>query len=188
MGSHGNQTLVEAIRVVPLPAGAPDGAVAIAVETSLGTDIVISMLNPAEITVPTVIGDVSTDGRLAVILSAEGSPVSACLTGGTHLSAPDLDLTAPRAVLSGRILGRGSDRGRSWFDIDADPSDLQLLNGQTLFAIKGDARHGYQIRGIESAAEGCRVFTKLNSNGFEARAADHWDLPVTISLPAGSDQ
>ncbi len=180
VGSRGPQTLLKAIRVLPLPAGAPDDAVAIAVQTAHGVDIVISMLDPAAITVPTDVGDVSTDGRLAALLAEDGHPSSACLIGGTRLSAPGLGLTAPKAVLRGRILSSGSAAGHSYFDIDGELPEIQGLRGQTLFAIDDDARHGYLIREVEPAGGGRRVFTKCDHRGFEARPAKTWELPVTV--------
>jgi hypothetical protein len=178
-GSPNGQSLIESIHTLELPADAPADAFAIAVKTTHGTDIVISMLNPAPITVTTDLGDVTTDGQLAAIVTTEGHPSSACLIGGTHLSAPDLALTAPHAILNGRILSTGSDRGRSWFDIDAQPSELQPLTNHTLFAIDNEARHGYLIRGVEPVDGGSRIFTKRDHQGFEARNAQRWELPVT---------
>ncbi|MEE2752388.1 MAG: hypothetical protein VX910_00280, partial [Candidatus Latescibacterota bacterium] len=99
--------------------------------------------------------------------------------GGTHLSTPDLSLTTPRAVLSGRILSSGSRAGDSWFDIDAEPSALQHTQGQTLFSINDGNQHGYPIRGTESVSNGCRLFTKRDHVGFEARNAKRWEIPVT---------
>jgi hypothetical protein len=186
VGSRGDQSLLEAIRVLPLPANAPDGAVAIAIQTAHGADIVISMLNPAAITVHTDIGDVSTDGRLTAILTADGRPSSACLVGGTGLSAPGLDLTVPNAILSGRILSAGSGNGHSYFDIECDMPDINALPGQTLFAIDGGTKHGYPILEIEPADAGCRVFTKRDHRGFEARPAEGWVLPVTAVWDAVS--
>jgi hypothetical protein len=179
-GSRGDQTLLKSIHVLRLPDSAPDGAVAIAVQTAHGTDIVISMLNPTMIIVPTDIGDVSTDGQITAILTADGAPSSACLIGGTSLSAPGLDLTAPNAVLSGCILSTGSSNGDSYFDIDCEVSQIQALKGQTFFAIDDDTRHGYALRKIESTDAGCRVFTKHDHRGFEARSAKLWELPVTV--------
>ncbi|OGG54659.1 MAG: hypothetical protein A3F84_13850 [Candidatus Handelsmanbacteria bacterium RIFCSPLOWO2_12_FULL_64_10] len=186
VGSRGRQTLLKAIRVLPLPADAPEGAVAIAVRTAHGVDIVISTLDPAAITVPTDVGDVSTDGRLAAILTEDGPPSSACLIGGTSLSAPGLNLTAPNAVLSGRILSSGSGGGHSYFDIDCDRPEIQGLRGQTLFATDDGARHGYLIRAVEPADAGRRVFTKRDHRGFEARPAKTWELPVTAFWDAGT--
>jgi hypothetical protein len=93
---------------------------------------------------------------------------------------PGLDLTAPSAILSGSILSIGASNGNSYFDIDCEMSEIQTLEGQTLFAIDDDTRHGYAIRKIESIDAGCRVFTKCGHCGFEARSAKRWELPVTV--------
>ncbi|MDP6040624.1 MAG: heparinase II/III family protein [Candidatus Latescibacteria bacterium] len=179
-GSRGDESLLKSIHILPLPESAPNDAVAIAVQTVHGIDIIISMMDPAEITVPTDIGDVSTDGRVTAVLTGDESPSSACLIGGTSLSMPGLDLTAPSAILSGSILSIGASNGNSYFDIDCEMSEIQTLEGQTLFAIDDDTRHGYAIRKIESIDAGCRVFTKCGHCGFEARSAKRWELPVTV--------
>jgi hypothetical protein len=177
VGNHGEQTLLKSIHI--LPTDAPDGTVAIAIQTAHGTDIVISQLNPTAITVPTDIGDISTDGQITAILNTDGTPSSACLMGGTSLSAPNLELTAPNAVLGGQILSTGSDNGHSYFNIDCDMPQIQALQGHTFFAIDDNTKHGYPILDIESTDVGCRVFTKRNHQGFEARTATQWELPVT---------
>lgn len=176
-GQNGDPSLIESVRVLPFRDNAD--ACAIAVITSHGTDVVISSLNPKAVTISTDLGDVQTDGQLAAILTADGRPSSAILIGGTHLSTPDLSLTTPRAVLSGRILSSGSRAGDSWFDIDAEPSALQHTQGQTLFSINDGNQHGYPIRGTESVSNGCRLFTKRDHVGFEARNAKRWEIPVT---------
>jgi hypothetical protein len=178
-GQKGDPSLIESVRVLPFRDDADADACAIAVTTSHGTDVVISSLNPKAVTISTDLGDIQTDGQLAAILTADGRPSSAILIGGTHLSTPDLSLTTPRAVLSGRLLSTGSRAGDSWFDIDAEPSALQHAQGQTLFSINDGNQHGYPIRGTESVADGCRLFTKRDHVGFEARNAKRWEIPVT---------
>jgi hypothetical protein len=181
VGQQSGQALVQEIDVLPLPADAPADAVAVSVRTAHGTDVVISALTPAPFTVVTNLGEVSTDGRLAAIVTEAGQPSAACLTGGAQLSAPGVELTAPAATLEGRILATGASHGSAWFDVDAEPGVLQALEGQTLFAIGTDgARHGYAIRAVEPTQAGCRVFTKRDQKGFEARQAERWDLPVTV--------
>ncbi|MDA0745058.1 MAG: heparinase II/III family protein [bacterium] len=181
IGSQKKQTLLKSIHVLPLPDDAPDNTVAISVQTAHGTDIVISMLNPAPITLSTDIGNISTDGQLTAILTTDGMPSSACLIGGTNLSATGLELTTPNAILNGRILSAESRDGHSYFDIDGNIPNAQSLQGQTLFTIDSNTRHGYPILKIEPADTGYRVFTKRNNRGFEARPAKHWELPVTVS-------
>jgi hypothetical protein len=183
-GSPRGRSLIKSVDILALPSGAPESTVAVAVRTLEGTDIVISSLQPGAVTYATDMGEVTTDGCLAAVLTAGSGPSSACLVGGTQLSAPGVDLRSTSGVLSGTIVARGSDRGRSWFDIDADAALIEPLVGQTLFTIQEDARHGYAIRAVEPLDRGCRVFTKLDQQGFEAREAHTWDLPVTTTWQA----
>ena len=115
-------------------------------------------------------------------MSTDGGASSACLIGGTRLSTADIDLSVPEATLSGRVLTNGSRNGQSYFDIDCHTSKIESMKGQTLFALEGATRHGYPIRGIESIETGTRVFTKRDHQGFEARAAERWELPVTATV------
>ena len=181
-GYRDGQSLVRTIEILPLPDNAPDDAIAIAVETNQGTDIVIGMLTSEPITVTTDLGEVSTDGQLSAIMSTDGGASSACLIGGTRLSTADIDLSVPEATLSGRVLTNGSRNDQSYFDIDCHTSQIESMKGQTLFALEGATRHGYPIRGIESIETGTRVFTKRDHQGFEARAAERWELPVTATV------
>jgi hypothetical protein len=179
-GSYAGKSLVKGIEMLPLPEDAPDDAVAIAIETETGVDIVISMLSPAPITVTTPMGDISTDVRLATVLTNGGTPSSACLVAGTTLSGEGLAFTSIDAVLSGEILSNKSENGNSWFDIDLDGSEAQAYRGQTLFSLDGNTRHGYLIREVEPSNSGTRIYTKCDNQGFEARAAQRWELPTTI--------
>ncbi|MBT3603055.1 MAG: hypothetical protein HN521_08305 [Candidatus Latescibacteria bacterium] len=183
VGSQGEQSLIKSIQV--LPTSSSDDAVAISVQTSQGTDIIISQLNPTDITRSTDQGDISTDGKIAVIQTGGKSPGSACLIGGTNLSAPNVELSAPNAVLGGRILSNGSINGQSYFDIDCDMPKIQDAEGQTFFAIDDTNKHGYAILKIESTVTGCRIYTKQDHQGFEARSANRWELPVTVFNTTG---
>ncbi len=184
VGNQGKQTLVKSIQVLPLPSNAPQDAIAIAVQTAHGTDIVVSQLQTTPITLSTEVGDITTDARLATLLINNGSPSSASLTGGTNLSTTNIELTAPNATLSGRILSNESLNGNSYFDLDSNLPHIQNLQGQTLFAIDDTNKHGYPIRHIEPTNTGCRVFTKHNHQGFEARHATRWEIPVTTTWSA----
>lgn len=179
VGSRGEQTLIKSIQILPLPNNAPQDAIAIAVQTSQGTDIIISQLHTNPMTISTGLGDITTDGRIATLISNNNTPTSASLMGGTNLSAPNIELTAPNAVFGGRILAHASKDGNSYFDLDCDMPHIQSLQGQTFFAIDNANKHGYPIRHIETTDTGCRIFTKQNHQGFEARLATHWEVPVT---------
>ncbi|MGA1196239.1 MAG: heparinase II/III domain-containing protein, partial [Candidatus Latescibacterota bacterium] len=181
VGNQGKQTLVKSIQVHPLPSNAPQDAIAIAVQTAHGTDIVISQLQTTPITLSTEVGDITTDARLATLLINNGSPSSASLTGGTNLSTTNIELTAPNATLSRRILSNESLNGNSYFDLDSNLPHIQNLQGQTLFAIDDTNKHGYPIRHIEPTNTGCRVFTKHNHQGFEARLFDAPSIHATSS-------
>jgi hypothetical protein len=61
---------------------------------------------------------------------------------------------------------------------------IQNMQGQTLFAIDDTNKHGYPIRHIEQTDTGCRVFTKRDHQGFEARPATRWEIPVTTTWSA----
>lgn len=179
-GSRGGASLVRAVRLLPLPADAPDGTVAVAIETTRGTDVVLSTLSPGALTVPTSLGDLTTDSRLAAVRADPDGPAAILLVGGKGLFLGDVSV-ASSGTLSGRIRARDSEPGNSWFDLDAPAEDIHPLVGQTLFAVAEDGPHGYEIRGVEPLPAGSRVFTKRDHVGFEARQADRWQIPVTAA-------
>jgi len=178
-GQQGDQSLIKSIEILPLPNNDSQDAVAVAVHTTQGTDIVIHQLTPSPITVSKELGDIHTDGHLSVMMNADQSAASACLIGGTQLTSPNAECTSPHATLKGQIQNIGSENGHSYFDIDCDAKHLQDQIGQTLFTIDDTNKHGYPIRAIEPITNGCRIYTKQNHTGFEARQATHWELPLT---------
>ena len=183
VGNRKGQQLVQGVRLVPLPPGTPDGAVAVAVQTATGLDILISLMqaSTAPVVLATDIGQVATDARFAAVLTEGEGLAAAALVAGTRLAALGTELQLPAATVGGRILGVGSARGTSYFDVEPGPLAGMTVTGQTLFAIEGSTSRGYAIRGIQPAPEGnaLRVFVKGDSRGFEARSADRWELPVT---------
>jgi hypothetical protein len=168
------------VRLLDLPPGAPEDAVAVEVTTTVGTDVIASMLTPQAVTVSTPWGDLTTDGALSAVLGSGGGPASACLVGGTRLQVGDVTLTSEQASVGGAVVAAESAPGESWFTLDGKlPQDCV---GQTLFVDDGRARRAYPIRDI---ADGSRVYTKRNSVGFEARPGDTWEFLPTRVWTAG---
>jgi hypothetical protein len=56
------------------------------VETTSGTDVIISQMQPEQIAVETPAGQISTDAKLAVISFAEGAVASASVAEGTGIA------------------------------------------------------------------------------------------------------
>ncbi|PIZ42087.1 MAG: hypothetical protein COY42_18215 [Armatimonadetes bacterium CG_4_10_14_0_8_um_filter_66_14] len=166
----------KSVKLLPLPAEAPEGAVAVAVETTRGTDVIVSSLTSQATVLATPLGELKTDGLVAAVLSSDGTPSSACLVGGTRLSIGDLEVTANPA-LGGTLLEVGSAGGDSWFVLDGQlPEDCV---GQTLFVQDGDLRRADPIRGVAPAGDHTKVFAKKGNVGFEARPGQTWELPST---------
>ena len=181
VGGPKGEALVRGVSRLPLPDDAPPAAIALAIETSQGTDVVVSMIEPAPLTVATWGGGVTTDGRIAVVLEAGGRASAACLIAGTLLEAGEVKMTLPTAALSGNILDAGSEGGSSWFVVDAELPTGNTLVGSVLFAGDGAPSRGYPIRGVEEVDGQTRVLTKLDDAGFEARSAETWEIPVTAA-------
>ena len=175
VGAPAGQLPIKAVRFLDLPAGAPADAVAVEVETTAGTDVIVSMLEPERLTLTAGLGELATDARLAAVLGSG----PACMVGGTTLSAGDATLSAERAAHSGMVLGRGSDSGSSWFDLDGElPEDAV---GQALFIHDGEYVRAYPIRGTQSTEDGMRIFTKRDHVGVEARAGERWEYLPTVA-------
>lgn len=161
------------------PTGSAADAVAVSVQSSEGTDLVVSMPSPAGVT----LGEVSTDGCVTAVLADNGKTSALCLVGGKTLKAPGAGLALPAPSRSGSVLAAVSERSASWFDIAGDlPADAGLV-GQNIFVMDGAARRGYPIRGIEEVGDKLRVCVKRDSQGFEARPARQWELPLTAYWP-----
>ena len=128
---------------------------------------------------------VTTDGRLTAIVSQGDSASRVCLLEGTQLEASGVELDLPVACFRGDILDVGSDRGHSYFVVEADLPEGSELTGHTFFAIDGGFCRAYPIVAIEEVEGRLRVFTKRDGRGFEARPAQRWELPVTAEQARG---
>ncbi|MEN6303373.1 MAG: heparinase II/III family protein [Armatimonadia bacterium] len=175
-GAAKGQALVTGVRVLPLPAGAPRDAVAVEVQTTAGTDLVVSMLTPQPLSLTTALGPVLTDGRLAAVIGEAGKPTAAALVGGTRLSVAGTDVTCPAATYSGRILENASGRGESHYMLEGKLEAGPGLIGQTLFVHDGDIQRAYPIGGLETANDQTKVYTKRDNVGFEARPGATWQV------------
>ncbi len=181
VGGSKGEPLVRAVSRLPLPDEAPLDAVALSIETSQGTDVVVSMTEPSLMTVSTPAGQVTCDGRLGVVLEDESRPSAACLIAGTLLEAGEVRMTLPEAALAGNILEVGSEGGSSWFVVDAELPVDETLVGSVLFAGDAGIRRGYPLRGVQQVGGRTRALTKLDHVGFEARPAETWEIPMTAA-------
>jgi len=181
-GNPLDQRLVESTRLVTIRGGDAPNAVAVAVKTAEGTDLIVSQLEPGSLHVAFGGDDVTTDGRLTAIVAQGDSPSRVCLLEGSRLEASGVKLDLPVASFRGDILDVGGDHGQSYFVVEGNLPTNSDLAGHTLFAIDGDFRRAYPIVAIEEVEGRTRVFTKRGGRGFEARPAERWELPVTVEL------
>lgn len=188
-GAEGNPLPVSSVKLLDLPPGASPGTVAVEVTTMDGTDVILSALQPHMSTVHTSVGPVTTDGRVAVLLSSGRSPSAACLLGGTRLTTPACQLSSFPAR-EGRVVRTGSEAGNSWFVVEGEfPTGVE---GSVFFAFDRDAGcwRAYPVRGLVPQGTQTKVFTKVDNLGFEARRAEKWRfVPTTwtgIGRPSSS--
>ena len=184
-GYRADRRLVLSVRLLPAGDEERPDAVAIAVDTSLGTDIVVSMTDDTRtLSVPFDGSPIVTDGRCAAVLSnGQGRPPWACLVGGTRFAAPGVQLSLPVDKLSGEIVGVQSRAGESFFTVKGPVPDGQLA-GRTFFAVGGEFRRAYPIVAVEPDGDLTRVFTKRDNRGFEARPAERFEIIATaVSIP-----
>ncbi|HPO72687.1 MAG: hypothetical protein GX785_16545 [Armatimonadetes bacterium] len=172
---------VRGIRVLPLPADTPSDAIALAVETALGTDIVLSQLQPRVLRVTTPLGELVTDGLAAAVLADGQAPVTTALFGGTRLSLGAASVTIARGRYAGRVAGTGSARGEAWFVLDGELPKEGVRPGETLFIEADGMRRAYPIRRVAVVDGETRVYTKTEGTGFEARPGESWEI-----LPSAS--
>jgi hypothetical protein len=162
---------------LPLPEGAPEDAVALAVETARGIDIIVSMLEPAPVSVETSAGELTTDARLAVVTLTGDTPVRAQMVEGTTLTIGACELALDAPAFEGEIAGQGGERGNSWFEVAADLPTGDELIGSTLHVTDGEFTRAYPIRAVETVEGGTRVLVKRDSEGFVARSGEEWRIP-----------
>jgi hypothetical protein len=180
VGEPKGRALIKGVRHIPLPEGAPPDAAAIEVQTAAGTDIVVSMLTPRPITLPTSLGEVTTDGRAALV-SGDGKPAAAVLVGGTQLTCSGAELQCLRGAYGGKVLNIGGDRGESWFAVSGELPDTKEVVGGTLFIEDGPTRRAYPIRKIATKDGQTLVYTKVDNVGFQARPGTSWEfIPTKI--------
>jgi hypothetical protein len=178
-GAPQDRPLVKGVRLLTLPPGAPGDAVAVEVETTAGSDVIVSMLTPAPLSVSTSLGEVKTDGRLAALLGTAGKPTAACLVGGTRLAAGAVALHAPAARYTGKVLSQASGRGESHYVLEGRLDGGHEVVGQTLLIQEGATTRAYPIRGVQSGDGRTTVYTKRDNVGFEAGPGTTWEfLPV----------
>ncbi len=159
----------------------PD-AVALAVETVHGMDVIVSKTTPGTITLRTPLGEITTDAAAAAILTVDRSAVAGALTGGSFLAGPGLEVSVPRAVLRGAVLGTNSTRGESYFLLDLEIADSAPLIGVTGFLADDDGRRrAFPIRAAKGTPQGLRLYTKHAGAGFEAIGRGTFEIPSVAS-------
>ena len=82
-GSVKDRALVESVKRIPLPAGAPENAVVLAIQTREGVDLIVSQVTPQTLSVPVTGGELLTDARLAAVI-ARGNTPARSLPGRRH--------------------------------------------------------------------------------------------------------
>ncbi len=175
-------SLVRGVSALPLPDDAPKDAIALAIDSAEGLDVIVSMVSPETVAVKAPMGEVVTDGRVAVVLINGDAPEAGCLVGGTTLKAKGVDLSSPAARYSGDVIDAGSEAGESYFAVTGELPRAAAPAGTALFvAGDDDIQRAYPIRRLKSLDGVTRIFTKTSHTGFEARPAKTWQLLPTVT-------
>lgn len=174
-GAPDGDAIVRGVEVMPLPANAPEGAVAVRVLTERGEDIVVSMPDPARISIATALGALETDGAITAVLGEGDSVSAAALIGGSSMRVGEAEIACDAPGHSGQVLSAGSSRGESWFELDSALPDLCV--GSVLLVTDGEFERAYPIR----ALNGARAYTKHGNAGFEAKGGTTWRVLAQAS-------
>ena len=180
-GEPTTRPLVKAVRRLTLPSGSPADAVAVEIETVVGTDVVVSMLTSTPIKLSTTAGELVTDGRIAAVLTATGKPVAASLFGGTRLVLADASLSCPQGVYRGKLIGTAGTLGQSWLTIAGELPSMDSLIGQTVFVQDAGLSRAYPIRLVKQDGPYTQIYTKLDGVGFEAKSGGAWEFIPSVS-------
>ncbi|MEW6356635.1 MAG: heparinase II/III family protein [Planctomycetota bacterium] len=98
-----DKALVESVLRLSVPSEQADSAVSVAVKTRLGTDIIISQLQPTNIDLETPVGKVRTDAAAAVLSMREGKPAFSALAGGKTLALDGRPIDAQVLAADGEL-------------------------------------------------------------------------------------
>ena len=150
----------------------PGGAVAVQIDTTLGTDIVIFTEGKS-----TAFAGIETDATVAAVL-CDGATF---MLQGTKLKSGSKELQCAKPALSGKILEirtRNNGMEASWFEVDGDVSNCKW-QGQALIVTGDDKiQRAYPILKVEAAGGHTRIYTKAGYTGFAAQPdAETWFLP-----------
>lgn len=158
-----------------------DGDILVAaIQTSQGTDLVISTLNLIPRTISLDGLTVATDARLAVLRRQGPNTTAALLVEGTYLEAGDVDLKTSVPSYSGILRGVGGDAHESYLILDSTPP---ITPGRTtLFVTTQDGiQRAYPIYRSELVDGALRLYTRTDNTGFPALPAEIWCLPIVLS-------
>lgn len=182
-GQRSGQAPARSVRRLAVDATAAGSPVAVAVETTHGTDIIVSQLTSDLLSVDTPAGQLTTDARAALVSVSDGGVTQAVMVGGTQLRVAGVELGAEHGLISGQVRGTDSAKGDSCFVLDRLlPADA-TLQGATLMVTGADGMtRAYPIRGIEEGDGTSRIYTKRGHVGFEARPAESYEILTVASL------
>ncbi len=182
-GAPAGREIVRAARLIPVPAD----AVVTAVTTEHGVDLVVSQGAVRALAFDWSGQTIETDARLAVIglPSQPGGKPFAMMAEGTFLRAPQIALAGPAACLQGAVSSWGEAAGDSWFDLTPPLPAGAAVEGLTLHVTGEDGiERAYPIRGLQTAPDATRIFTRLRHEGFPARPSQRWRLPLITAAAA----
>jgi len=155
--------------VTPASPAGPDGPVAVAVQHSAGTDIIVSCVQPGGVAVdlPSQWG-LQCKGRIAVARVRDDRCRFAYLYDGQQLSVGGLSLRGVPGV-TGRITAveRDPQKGAYGFTVDRGLPQGNALRGRTIVVTHPDgATHGYEIASVEPHGQGSQL-NLATDPGFE---------------------
>ena len=176
-GYTSNGPCVRAVRRLRLPESAAADSIAVAIETSVGTDVIVSQLQAQSLTLDTPAGAIRTDGLLAFAREHASNVIERFRYGGRTLKVRGISLDDEKATLSGAHATAHSNSGDSWFVLDTHVLASDALPGNTLFITDTNGtRRAWPIRHTASDARSTRIYTKKDHVGFQATGKGAWEI------------
>ena len=188
-GARVGREVVRSAALLTPAGGAAADAVAIAVQTDRGVDLILSQGASLPMRVAWDGAEVTSDARLAVLhlpSTAAAAPFGVMIEGTALRHPSALTLRAPTPCLTGTIAAAAANaEGASWFDLAGTIPKGAALAGATLLTT---GRHGLErawpIRRQEERDGMTRVFTQWNHEGFQAQPAMTWRLSSVVAASA----
>ena len=177
---RGNGGIVRGARL--LDCGEGIGVSAVCIQTTKGSDFVVSNPGGKEAIVRADERTLCTNARLAVV-SVTGRDVARIyMLGGTRVSIGETVVQADRECSSGEVIDFINNGPDSYLVVNSRDLPDGEYSGRWLVLDDGECTTGYPVEGIKRQAGQTKVFTRRDGRGFRINYAEKWRIWHRVSV------